>query len=46
MQIFSDDIEVESANPGENLKLKVSGVEEEVILYCLFKISVYRAGNC
>ncbi|XP_022317219.2 eukaryotic peptide chain release factor GTP-binding subunit ERF3A-like [Crassostrea virginica] len=29
MQIFSDDIEVESANPGENLKLKVSGVEEE-----------------
>ncbi|XP_062612295.1 eukaryotic peptide chain release factor GTP-binding subunit ERF3A-like [Saccostrea cucullata] len=29
MQIFSDDIEVEEANPGENLKLKVSGVEEE-----------------
>lgn len=30
MQIFSDDIEVEEANPGENLKLKVTGVEEEV----------------
>lgn len=29
MQIFSDDIEVEEANPGENLKLKVTGVEEE-----------------
>lgn len=30
MQIFSDDIEVDQANPGENLKLKVTGVEEEV----------------
>ncbi|KAK3089018.1 hypothetical protein FSP39_000170 [Pinctada imbricata] len=29
MQLFSDDIETESAGPGENLKLKVSGVEEE-----------------
>ncbi|XP_048760954.1 eukaryotic peptide chain release factor GTP-binding subunit ERF3A-like isoform X2 [Ostrea edulis] len=29
MQIFSDEIEVETANPGENLKLKVTGVEEE-----------------
>lgn len=30
MQIWSDDIEGDEANPGENLKLKVSGVEEEV----------------
>ncbi|KAJ8317871.1 hypothetical protein KUTeg_002962 [Tegillarca granosa] len=29
MQIWSDDIEADEANPGENLKLKVSGVEEE-----------------
>lgn len=29
MQIWSDDIEGDEANPGENLKLKVSGVEEE-----------------
>jgi hypothetical protein len=30
MQMWSDEIEIETANPGENLKIKVSGVEEEV----------------
>ena len=29
MQMWSDEIEIETANPGENLKIKVSGVEEE-----------------
>lgn len=28
--MWSDDNETDSANPGENLKIKVSGVEEEV----------------
>lgn len=31
MQMWSDDNETDSANPGENLKIKVSGVEEEDI---------------
>ncbi|XP_069124545.1 eukaryotic peptide chain release factor GTP-binding subunit ERF3A-like [Argopecten irradians] len=30
-QLFSDEIETELANPGENLKVKVQGVEEEDI---------------
>ena len=39
MQLFSDEIETESAGPGENLKLKVSGVEEEVcvILHAMIR---------
>ena len=31
-QMFSDEIETELANPGENLKIKVTNIEEEVRL--------------
>lgn len=35
MQLWSYDEETDEAHPGENVKLKVSGVEEEVcyVLY-------------
>lgn len=35
MQMWSDEIEMDSAGPGENLKIKVSGVEEEVSTFSI-----------
>jgi len=35
MQLFSDDDEVEKAFSGENLKMKLKNVEEEVSMLCL-----------
>ena len=33
MQLWSDDIETDLANPGENVKIKLKNVEEEVRAY-------------
>ena len=30
MQLWSDEIETESANPGENVRVKLKNIEEEV----------------
>lgn len=35
MQLWSYDEETDEVHPGENVKLKVSGVEEEVISFLL-----------
>lgn len=39
MQLWSDDEETDLANPGENVKLKLKNVEEEVrqLLACFFQ---------